>query len=153
MWVAGKQTAHCLVGIPSLQWRIHSGVVGVARPLGNHGNNLEAPMCDLLELGSSGSDSHAKCSTKSLNEDSAAGRGRRSACARFFFFKTDGQNGVVLAQEIFLNDLAKTASFWARPNKKKIKEIPSVSPPVPAFLPEPYTIKSPNFFCFLLLQP
>ncbi|RXH81645.1 hypothetical protein DVH24_035066 [Malus domestica] len=57
------------------QWRIHSGVVGVARPLGNHGNNLEAPICDLLELGSSGSDSHANCSTKSLNEDSA-GRGR-----------------------------------------------------------------------------
>ncbi|KAM1406840.1 hypothetical protein ACFXTH_001467 [Malus domestica] len=38
------------------QWRIHSGVVGVARPLGNHGNNLEAPICDLLELGSSGSE-------------------------------------------------------------------------------------------------
>ncbi|KAM1044058.1 hypothetical protein ACFX2J_035044 [Malus domestica] len=39
------------------QGRIHSGVVGVARPLGNHGNNLEAPICDLLELGSSGSSS------------------------------------------------------------------------------------------------
>ncbi|KAM1212602.1 hypothetical protein ACFX2G_004206 [Malus domestica] len=38
------------------QWRIHSGVVGVARPLGNHGNNLEAPICDLLELGSSESE-------------------------------------------------------------------------------------------------
>ncbi|KAM1205743.1 hypothetical protein ACFX2I_006523 [Malus domestica] len=60
------------------QWRIHSGVVGVARPLGNHGNNLEAPICDLLELGSSGSDSHANCSTKILNQDSA-GRGRRSS--------------------------------------------------------------------------
>ncbi|RXI02844.1 hypothetical protein DVH24_002922 [Malus domestica] len=38
-----------------MQGRIHSGVVGVERPLGNHGNNLEAPICDLLELGSSGS--------------------------------------------------------------------------------------------------
>ena len=107
------------------QWRIHSGVVGVGRPLGNHGNNLEAPMCDLLELGSSGSsgsDSHAKCSTKVLNENSAAGKRKKKRCARFFFFKTDGQNGVVLAQEFFLNDLAKTASFWARPNKKKEKK-------------------------------
>ncbi|XP_050133051.1 uncharacterized protein LOC126609076 [Malus sylvestris] len=75
-----------------MQWRIHSGVVGVARPLGNHGNNLKAPICDLLELGSSGSDSHANCSTKSLNEDSA-GRGRYHFGIFLFGIVLDLENG------------------------------------------------------------
>nr|BBC44104.1 predicted DNA-directed RNA polymerases I and III subunit rpac1-like [Malus domestica] len=51
----------------SVQGRIHSGVVGVARPLGNHGNNLEAPIRDLLELGSSGSESHASLGINGLS--------------------------------------------------------------------------------------
>ncbi|KAM2843260.1 hypothetical protein COP1_025995 [Malus domestica] len=79
---------------------IHSGVVGVARPLGNHGNNLEAPIRDLLELGSSGSsgsESHAKCSTKILNEARHC-RKRKKKLRASFFSKHTG----------------KTASFWPR---------------------------------------
>ena len=45
---------------------------------------------------------------------------RQKALGAFsFFFKTPGQNDAVLAQEIFLNDLAKTTSFWARSEQKK----------------------------------
>ncbi|KAM1096819.1 hypothetical protein ACFX19_014561 [Malus domestica] len=49
------------------QWRIHSGVKGVARPLGSHGNNLRDPLELLVQsLGVAGETSwlHTKCSTK-----------------------------------------------------------------------------------------
>ncbi|KAM1535377.1 hypothetical protein ACFX15_013832 [Malus domestica] len=49
------------------QWWIHSGVKGVARPLGSHGNNLRDPLELLVQsLGVAGETSwlHTKCSTK-----------------------------------------------------------------------------------------
>ncbi|KAM1652163.1 hypothetical protein ACFX1X_004887 [Malus domestica] len=50
-----------------VEWRIHSGVNGVARPLGSHGNNLRDPLELLVRpLGVAGETPwlHTKCSTK-----------------------------------------------------------------------------------------
>ena len=80
------------------QWRIHSGVVGVARPLGNHGNNLQGPICDPLGAGVVGV-SLAHHLFDILSERMAAGRRRSRRAARCFFFS---------------NQMGKTASFWPR---------------------------------------
>ncbi|KAM1416088.1 hypothetical protein ACFX2I_007669 [Malus domestica] len=59
--------AICKPTVGEVQWRIHSGVNGVARPLGSHGNNLRDPLELLVRpLGAAGETPwlHTKCLTK-----------------------------------------------------------------------------------------
>ncbi|RXH98119.1 hypothetical protein DVH24_010444, partial [Malus domestica] len=71
------------------QWRIHSGVNGVARPLGSHGNNLKNPLELLMRpFGAAGETPwlHTKCSTKGLKEPRMLSSSRFGAPSTFTHF-------------------------------------------------------------------